>query len=104
MIEPDVIDLVEGVADEIVSLVKKKNQDYGNSFEELIKKYGDVALLIRFHDKFNRLESLLLKGAEPQVTTEPVKDTFKDIVGYGLLAVALIAKNEMIKAQLDGKQ
>jgi hypothetical protein len=76
---------VENVGYSVVSIVKKKNKDYGNSYEKMIDKYGEVALLIRFQDKLGRLDSLVLKGQEQEVSDESIEDTLKDIAGYALL-------------------
>lgn len=75
------------IASEITDIVKRKNKDYGNSFEIMMDKYGMVALLIRFQDKIGRLDSLVLKGNEQLVDDESYDDTLKDIAGYALLAL-----------------
>jgi hypothetical protein len=76
---------VENIGYSVVATVKKKNKDYGNSYEKMIDKYGMVALLIRFQDKLGRLDSLVLKGQEQEVSDESIEDTLKDIAGYALL-------------------
>lgn len=76
----------------IAGTVQKKNRDYGNSYEEMINKYGQVALMIRFQDKFGRLESIVLKGQEVEVSDEKVEDTLMDIAGYAILELARLKK------------
>ena len=60
-----------------------KNHDYGDSFaktRELIPN----AILVRLHDKLNRVTSLLLKG-EQKVCDESVEDTLLDLANYALM-------------------
>lgn len=91
--------LIQKVGEDVVSIVQRKNRDYGNSFEEIFRKYGMVSLLIRLHDKLNRLENLSLRGLEPQ-TGESVEDTLRDIAGYSLLALAIAEKDKLDYEQL----
>jgi Nucleotide modification associated domain 1 len=91
-------ELFEKVLDEIgtdvIDTVKRKNRDYGNSFENIFNKYGMTSLLIRFADKTERLDSLVLKGNEQHVKDESIEDTLKDICGYALLALTVMQKKK----------
>lgn len=87
--------LIQKVGEDVISLVQKKNLDYGNSFEELFRKYGMISLIIRFHDKINRLENLCLRGRAE--VGESVEDTLRDIAGYALLALAIAEKDKIIE-------
>jgi hypothetical protein len=80
--------IVDHLAESIAETIKKKNKDYGNSFEKMIDKYGMVALLIRFQDKFGRLDSIVLKGQAVEVKDESIEDTLLDIAGYAILELA----------------
>ncbi|MCM3155577.1 DUF1599 domain-containing protein [Priestia megaterium] len=98
-------ELFEKVLDEIgtdvVDTVKRKNRDYGNSFENIYNKYGMTSLLIRFADKTERLDSLVLKGNKQHVKDESIEDTLKDICGYALLALTVMKKQkEQAKSKL----
>ncbi|WP_462427224.1 nucleotide modification associated domain-containing protein [Fusobacterium varium] len=72
------------IALEIAELVEKKNSDYGNSFEETLKKYGDAAYFMRIEDKLSRLKSLVNKDGQ---VNESQEDTLRDIIGYTLLMI-----------------
>lgn len=91
-------ELFEKVLDEIgtdvIDTVKRKNRDYGNSFENIFNKYGMTSLLIRFADKTERLDSLVLKGNKQHVKDESIEDTLKDICGYALLALTVMEKQK----------
>ena len=73
------------VVNEIVSLLEKKNNDYGNSATQTYEEYGDVAFFIRISDKINRLKSLTINNKTQEVKDESIEDTVKDIIGYCLL-------------------
>lgn len=73
------------VVNDIVSLLEKKNNDYGNSATQTYEEYGDVAFFIRISDKINRLKSLTINNKTQEVKDESIEDTVKDIIGYCLL-------------------
>ena len=65
----------------IAELLKRKNADYGNSYDHLRNEFGDIAFIIRLGDKFSRLKSIERKG-KTEVKDESYEDTIKDIIGY----------------------
>ena len=73
------------VVNDIVDLIEKKNNDYGNSATQTYEEYGDVAFFIRISDKINRLKSLTINNKTQEVKDESIEDTVKDIIGYCLL-------------------
>lgn len=70
----------------LLDTVLAKNADYGDSFGNLVRKYGDVAMSIRISDKLSRLKSLT-SGNKQQVKDESIEDTLLDSCGYTLLAM-----------------
>ena len=40
--------------DTLLDIFRKKNHDYGNSFERSLDKHGLVAGIVRMEDKMNR--------------------------------------------------
>ena len=56
----------------------KKNRDYGNSFDQSLNKFGEIAALTRISDKYNRLCSLIT-NKEQKVKDESIDDTILDI-------------------------
>ena len=70
----------------------KKNTDYGNSFEESLNEFGEVAGIVRISDKYKRLVNLTKNENN---VLESKADTLKDMANYCLmLAVWLEGKNE----------
>lgn len=85
---------IEDTCLELLELLRKKNADYGDSFHRSWEEYGPVQALIRMEDKLNRLKTLLLSGAAPNVKSEPVRDTMMDLAGYAVLSVAELERSE----------
>ncbi|MFE6075691.1 nucleotide modification associated domain-containing protein [Paenibacillus sp. NPDC057886] len=83
---------IEEVCRDVESLLKKKNNDYGNSFSIQFEKYGVMSAMIRMDDKMRRLENLM-KGTLAQVD-ESIEDTLLDLVGYGTLALVELRKQK----------
>lgn len=72
------------LAGRMANTYERKNADYGDSFGVSVRKYGPIAGLTRISDKFNRLESLILKN-EQRVTDESVTDTLLDLANYSIM-------------------
>ena len=76
---------IHEVASELADLVIDKQKDYGKN-NILISPFGpEKGIVVRLQDKISRLGHLLQKGGEP--ANEPIDDTWKDIVGYALIAL-----------------
>lgn len=74
------------IADRIVSLQAKKNESYGNAFEQSCDKYGIVSALTRLNDKLNRLDSLY-KSSEQSAFGESFTDTLTDLAAYAIMTI-----------------
>jgi hypothetical protein len=59
---------------------RKKNSDYGNSYDRLFEEHGEVTAIIRIKDKVYRLAELLNHPAE--VTDESKIDSCLDGANY----------------------
>lgn len=77
------------IARELAALYERKNTDYGDSFGRSVEKYGLISALTRISDKFNRLESLILKGEHAEVSDESLDDTLKDLAAYCIMTVVV---------------
>jgi len=58
----------------------KKQQDYSSSN---IAEFGEIGVMIRMNDKFNRLKNLLLNNKAPR--NESIDDTWLDIGVYAFI-------------------
>jgi len=74
--------LFKNIQEEGFELFKKKNADYGNSFED----FGTIGILIRMNDKVKRLMSIE-KNNVSLVNTESLRDTLLDLQNYSTLAI-----------------
>lgn len=93
------------ICDQLHNQYAAKNADYGNSFAKTREKYEN-AILIRLHDKFSRLEELLMSGRSPCVNNETVDDTLADLANYCILELVERRADEeaaIALAQVHGK-
>ena len=72
---------------EVVSLLLRKNSDYGNSaFKKPVLSPGTQpsdAILVRMSDKISRLNNL--KDGKGAKVEESIRDTMTDLAGYAIL-------------------
>lgn len=80
------------VQDQAYELFKKKNSDYGNSFEE----FGTIGILVRMNDKIKRAINISDKNIT-LVDNESLRDTLIDLHNYSALAVTLLDKSKKNK-------
>lgn len=81
------------ITDSMIQTYQAKNQDYGNSFEKTLDRFGLVASIIRLSDKMNRIESLSQKKAK--VESESIEDTLLDLANYAIMTVIWLRKNRI---------
>lgn len=86
------VDLFNQIVNDMSELYSKKNNDYGNSFEETANEFGLVAPVIRISDKLNRLKSLLKR---PQLVKESIEDTLLDMANYAIMTVIWLRNNDL---------
>lgn len=79
----------------MVDLYKRKNHDYGKSFDETMGVYGFYAPAVRMFDKVNRAKTLIHKVA--LVEDEKLLDTFRDLANYCVLTLLYIETHEDIR-------
>tara|TARA_E500000178_G_C17034765_1_gene762726 strand:+ start:1243 stop:1500 length:258 start_codon:yes stop_codon:yes gene_type:complete len=83
----DYIKKFREIQDEAYDLFKKKNSDYGNSFEE----FGTIGILVRMNDKIRRLITITNNNIK-LVNDENLRDTLIDLHNYSALAISLLDK------------
>lgn len=76
---------VHKLANEVADLVIKKQRDYGpkNILNSVVEP--EIGIAVRLTDKLARLVNLKTKGATPN--NESLRDTWMDIIGYGLVGL-----------------
>lgn len=81
------------ITNSMIQTYQAKNQDYGNSFEKSLYKFGLVASIIRLSDKMNRIESL--SQTKARVKDESIEDTLLDLANYAIMTVIWLHKNRI---------
>ena len=80
----DFMVLYESIVNQMKDTCIAKNKDYGTSVQDTYEKFGDISYLVRLHDKWNRINSLMEKG-KAEVKDESIDDTILDMANYLLL-------------------
>lgn len=76
----------EEITKKMVETYKKKNKDYGNSFNKTLDEWGLFVSAIRLEDKLNRFKSYIQTGMY-EVQDEGVKDTLIDLANYSIMTI-----------------
>lgn len=79
------------IATEIANTFARKNNDYGNAFEQSVDKLGIVAGVTPIFNKCNRLITLA-KGTESLVKSESLADTLRDMAAYCIMLEMTLEK------------
>lgn len=85
----------EQLANQLIDTQKRKNADYGNSFDQTLNEFGLVASATRMSDKFNRFKSLMRCGSSARVEDEKIEDTLMDLAAYAIMTVEWIKKQQV---------
>lgn len=78
------MNLYNSIVDNMKEVCNQKNKDYGTSVQDTYEKFGDISYIVRLHDKWNRINSLMEKG-KAEVKDESIDDTILDMANYLLL-------------------
>ena len=87
--------MFEQLAKQLVETQKRKNADYGSSFDQTLNEFGLVASATRMSDKFNRFKSLMRCGSTACVEDEKIEDTLMDLAAYAIMTVEWIKKKSI---------
>ena len=85
----------EQLANQLIDTQKRKNADYGNSFDQTLDEFGLVASATRMSDKFNRFKSLMRCGSSARVEDEKIEDTLMDLAAYAIMTVEWLKKQQV---------
>lgn len=100
--KPSYLRFLERETASILAIMKNKNKDYtagGGPFSnfEQAKEFGVEPLLglsLRLGDKFKRVQSYF-KNQSLSVESEGIEDAYRDIIGYSLIALAMLHEKKM---------
>lgn len=82
---PPFEDLVKQIALEAADILIKKHHDYGPDNINNSPGGALTGLLVRMHDKMERLKTLILGKKSPRY--EAVEDTFLDLINYSIIGL-----------------
>lgn len=96
------LEVIKNAHAELTDIFKKKNADYGNSFEESLEKHGLIAAVVRMEDKMLRLTNLSKNDTEQLVSDESLIDTLKDLSNYALMTAVWLEQTQLLQ-EVDNK-
>lgn len=76
-------ELFQQITKELFETYKRKNHDYGDSFNKSLDEDGLLVSKIRLGDKFLRFSTLIKR--EAQVADESLEDTLLDMANYAIM-------------------
>lgn len=74
----------------------RKSGDYGDSFQNLIKEFGDIAAVIPLQNKLDRIKNIIRKGGE--ANNESLADSVLDLACYAVMYLV------QLNTRADGNQ
>jgi len=89
---------VRAILEDIVTLLLKKNQDYGNASFDL----GLNGNMVHLWDKIKRFRTFVERSqsSSDKPNFESIEDTLRDIIGYGIIGL-LISDHEKPAARKE---
>ena len=81
---------LERMTNELTQLLVKKNEAYGNAFEDDLNEFGLMPSVIQMGHKLKRIKSLMA-GDKPD-NGESITDSYKDLAGYCLLTLEWLSR------------
>lgn len=81
----------EEITKKLYNTYKKKNSDYGDSFNDTLTEWGLQAAGIRMSDKLKRFNSIVKNGSF-KVKDESIIDTLEDLATYAIMTVMYLRK------------
>lgn len=75
------------ITEELETLFKAKNSDYGSAVDITYLMFGETAQLVRLWDKLLRITQITLSGSS-LVKEESLNDTLRDLANYSMIALA----------------
>lgn len=70
----------------------RKSNDYGASYQNLIKEFGDVAAVIPLQNKLDRIKNIIRKDGE--VHNESLRDSVLDLACYAVMYLVELESKE----------
>lgn len=80
------------ICNQMVELNIRKSGDYGQSYHDLIREFGDVAAVIPLQNKLDRIKNLVRKGGE--ANNESLSDSVLDLACYAVMYLMELNERE----------
>lgn len=85
--KPSLIKAYKNIITKITDTFEKKNNDYGNSYENLLNKEGLATARVLLGIKMDRFNELS-KNLDKKKVNESLSDTLEDMANYAIMTAA----------------
>lgn len=89
-------DIHKEYCDKLNKIYVAKNHDYGDCISKCIDTYGYVSMLVRMDDKLHRLNTLIAKKENAEVS-ESIEDTLLDLANYALITLTELTDRKNVQ-------
>lgn len=80
------------ICNQMIELNIRKSNDYGASYQNLLREFGDVAAVIPLQNKLDRIKNIIRKGGE--VHNESLSDSVLDLACYAVMYLVGLSERE----------
>lgn len=80
------------ICNQMIELNIRKDSDYGASYWNLLREFGDVAAVIPLQNKLDRIKNIIRKGGE--VHNESLSDSVLDLACYAVMYLVGLENRE----------
>lgn len=80
------------ICNQMIELNIRKSNDYGASYQNLLREFGDVAAVIPLQNKLDRIKNIIRRGGE--VHNESLRDSVLDLACYAVMYLMELSERE----------
>lgn len=92
--DSDNVKAFKTILNEMAETYARKNECYGNAYQDGFNRFGAVQLVSRMYEKYCRIENLLVRNADNKVPDESIIDTITDLGVQCVVLRMLLQKND----------
>lgn len=80
------------ICNQMIELNIRKSNDYGASYQNLLREFGDVAAVIPLQNKLDRIKNIIRKGGK--ANNESLQDSVLDLACYAVMYLVGLENRE----------
>ena len=80
------------ICNQMIELNIRNSNDYGASYQNLLREFGDVAAVIPLQNKLDRIKNIIRKGGK--ANNESLQDSVLDLACYAVMYLVGLENRE----------